>query len=76
MEICQLYKIGFDNIENHNPKYEELLTTIQGNKKLSASGVMSDWISKNLQNVKMYKGYDGEIYPKFKTKIIQTYEGE
>ena len=75
-KLCRATKTSFDSLENHHPTSEDLLVTTTGNEKLSAHGVMSEWISKNLSNVKLYLGYDGELYPQFRIKTINTYNGK
>ena len=52
-------KIGFDNMENYNPEYEEIIGVIDCTEEEAER-----WINAhNPPKDKQYKGYDGKYYP-------------
>lgn len=59
-------KIGFDNMENYNPEYEEIAGIIDCTEEEAEK-----WINAhNPPKDKQYKGYDGKYYPYYtKTPI-------
>ena len=64
-EILRLVRIDFDNMENHDPIEEEILGVFIPSGGLSAWGMAAEWI-RTQPPIKMYLGYDHEIYPKFR----------
>lgn len=59
-----LYRIDFDNMENHSPVIKKVVAAFASSKKITAEGKCSDYISK-MEPVKLYKGYNGQVYPQF-----------
>ena len=59
-------KIGFDNMENHNPEYEEIIGVIDCTEEEAER-----WINAhNPPKDNQYKGWDGKYYPYYtKTPI-------
>lgn len=59
-------KIGFDNMENYNPEYEEIIGIIDCTEEEAER-----WINThNPPKDKQYKGWDGKYYPYYtKTSI-------
>ena len=52
-------KIGFDNMENYNPEYEDIIGIIDCTEEEAER-----WINAhNPPKDKQYKGYDGKYYP-------------
>lgn len=52
-------KIGFDNMENHNPEYEEIIGVIDCTEEEAER-----WINvHNPTKDNQYKGWDGKYYP-------------
>lgn len=70
MKASQLYKIDFDNMENHNPITKKLIATFASKDNLTPHGNCSEYISK-MEKQRMYLGYDGLIYPKFVMEDIE-----
>ena len=72
----ELIKIDFDNMENHNPQILESVAIFSDSKicGLSAHGRCGNYIKENFNNVKMYLGYDGRVYPQFYIKKIKINE--
>ena len=60
-------KIGFDNMENYNPKHEDIIGVIDCTEEEEAER----WIkTHNPSCDKQYKGWDGNYYPYYtKTPI-------
>lgn len=71
-EAIQVFKIGFDGLENNigNAIYEELLGTFTEKGSLSARGNASIFISE-LPPMKHYAGWDGNVYPKIEIRKIK-----
>lgn len=73
-EVVILYRIDFDGSENSSSSaISKRELGVFGNKSpLSPQGNCSNYIS-NLEPIKVYLGWDGEIYPKFKmeTKYVR-----
>ena len=65
MDIVILYRKDFDILENYNPYIEEEIGVFGPKDNLSAYGNCSEFLN-SMNPVKMYLGYDGEIYPKFR----------
>lgn len=70
-EICTLTRIDFDVLENHNPHYFEHLGTFRASEHLTPHGEAAKWLAEQ-PPVKMYLGYDGQVYPQFKLKTTYT----
>lgn len=70
MKAVQIFKDGFDNMENHNAKCSELLGTFIEQNGLTAHGNAAEFISKMKPNGH-YLGYDGNIYPKYRMERIE-----
>ena len=69
IEVIQLIKIDFDTMENRNPLIENCIATFVSDEVLTAQGKYDRYIE-NLPPIKLYKGWDGELYPQFKKDII------
>ena len=69
IEALQLFKDDFDNTENRNPGTSKSLGIFIKGNNLSASGKVSRFISE-LEPVKIYLGWDGNVYPKFRLEKI------
>ena len=69
-DIIELIKISFDTLENRisNAISEKSLGMFTSSKGLTAQGNVSRFIAK-LSNIKMYVGWDCEVYPKYKIII-------
>ena len=65
MEAIQVFRDDFDNMENHSPECSKLLGTFIEKEGKTAYGNASIFIS-NINPIKVYSGYDGEVYPKFR----------
>ena len=65
MEAIQVFRDDFDNMENHSPESSELLGTFIEKEGKTAHGNASIFIS-NIKPIKVYMGYDGNVYPKFR----------
>jgi len=65
--IVELIQIDFDSSENHNPRYSNSLGMFEEGGSLTANGNAAEWLSKQ-PPIKMYWGYDGNIYPKIISK--------
>jgi len=67
MKYCKLIRIDFKNTENIATTYElELGIFLDKKSGLTAHGSCSNWIKKNLNNIRMYLGWNGQVYPQFK----------
>lgn len=69
IEVIQLIKIDFDTMENRNPLIENCIATFVSDEVLTAQGKYDRYIV-NLPPIKLYTGWDGEIYPQFRKDII------
>lgn len=69
MEILELIRVDFSTFENYSPAYRTTLGMFSANKELhtSAHGTLSKFLE-DLPPVKLYTGWDGEVYPKFRIK--------
>ena len=71
MEIIRLERINFDIMENRNPYSIEILATFcADNGSLTPHG-KCDELLKKLPPVKLYLGWDGEVYPKI--RLVKEY---
>lgn len=69
MRAIVLIQVDFDSMENHNPLSERIIETFVEDPKIgSAYAVMSDWWRTH-PPIQHYAGYDGQVYPQFKTVI-------
>ena len=66
-DVLRLIRIDFCNIENRSSDAisETTIGLFCEKGDLTAHGVLSDWICKQPAE-KLYLGWDGEFYPKFK----------
>jgi hypothetical protein len=66
-EVVEIIKTSFDGLENKSERAirDESLGLFTDDGKLTAQGNAAEFISK-LPEIKMYIGWDGEVYPKFK----------
>jgi hypothetical protein len=64
MEIVTLWIEEFDNLENHNPYSRREIGTFGPKDNLTAHGNCDKFL-KTMPPVKMYLGWDHQIYPKF-----------
>lgn len=55
-----LIKIGFDSMENCHATYEDPIAVFTTKEKLDAELA-------ELKKLKTYRGYDGELYPKYRS---------
>ena len=73
IEVIQLIRIDFDTMENRNPLIKPLvkkcIATFVSDEVLTAK-VKYDRYIVNLPPIKLYTGWDGEIYPQFRKDII------
>jgi len=73
-EIVILYKIDFDRLENSTSEaiYKTELGVFGSKPPLSPHGNCEEYIS-TLEPIKIYLGWDGQIYPKFAmvTKVVR-----
>lgn len=69
MGILELIRRDFDNMENHSPNCETSIGMFAANKDLhtSAQGTLSNFFT-NFESIKIYLGYDGNVYPQFRIK--------
>jgi hypothetical protein len=69
IEIMELIKIDFDGLENHcsNAIMTKTLGLFVADDGLSAHGKCREFIA-TLAPEKRYLGWDGNIYPKYKTR--------
>lgn len=61
-----LTKIGFDSLENHNPRYEELLRVVFDSYK-----DIDEFFKTTI--ITHYTGYDGQVYPQFRINEVKKY---
>lgn len=73
IEILTLTKIGFDNMENHSPDYEEVVKTFVDTPEKTAYARLQEYF-RSLPPEKLYVGYDFEIYPKYIIKRDTQYD--
>lgn len=65
MDAIKLIKVGFDTLENRDPIYEIEMGVFVDDNSLTAHGKIAKWFNEH-EPVKMYLGWDGQVYPKFK----------
>ena len=65
METIQVFRDDFDSTENHSPERSKLLGTFIEKEGKTAHGNASIFIS-NIEPIRVYLGYDGNVYPKFR----------
>lgn len=66
-KIYLIIKHDFDNLENHQPHYEEILGYAE-----TLSGATASVKTLEITTPK-YKGWDKETYPKFAIKPVSKY---
>ncbi len=76
MEAIQVFKIHFCTLENRvsNAIEEKLLGTFIAKGTMSAHGHANEFVS-NMNPVKHYLAWDGEVYPKVYIKKIDIKGG-
>ena len=67
MEYIKLIKIGFNNMENRTPMDTKELGIFFTSEDKTAHSKVCDYFNE-LKSVKVYLGYDGNVYPIFKTE--------
>ena len=66
--IYIIYKVEFDNYENHDPYYEDVLGYI--NDYHDACSLIATFVRLDLEEKKTYTGYDGVVYPRYHFKKV------
>lgn len=56
-----IQKHGFDNMENRNPWYTDIIGYIDTDDEETAK----KYVEGKTENAKKYKGWDGKMYPYF-----------
>lgn len=65
MRIGILFKTTFDNLENHQPIKKEVHKVFYDDGLTSLKVKIDFYIVNILKESDLYKGWDGEKYPKF-----------
>jgi len=64
--IYKLTRTGFDSLENHNPRYTNVIGFFSTQKSAQRM------LTKLEKSEKKYRGYDDETYPQFKIKSYKV----
>lgn len=67
-QIKRLVRLDFDNLENHNPLSEHLVACFADDTNKTVHAALAEFLGM-MPAVRLYAGYDGEIYPKF---VVRT----
>jgi len=73
MKLMRLTKIEFDNLENDLGEaiVKKEIGLFEGDEHFTAQAKVGTWF--RLQNpFQMYLGWDGQVYPQFKTESVNT----
>ena len=71
MKIIKLEQVDFDGYENRRPRSRKHIATfVEDGGRLSPHGKCDAYFEK-MPPVKLYLGYDGEVYPQFFLKKSQ-----
>lgn len=69
IQLTSIIQVDFDCLENHNPICTTHLGTFRPTDKLSSHGAASKWLAEQ-PPVKMYLGYDEQVYPQYRIKTF------
>jgi hypothetical protein len=71
VEIIKLVRTDFDNVGSHLCKND--IAIFVGDEKAHASEKFRTYLDA-MAPLKLYYGWDGEVYPKFNTYVLQSTE--
>jgi hypothetical protein len=70
-DVKKLTRIDFDTMENHSPEVHTEVGIFTPGDGLTAYGKISRWFQEQ-EPVKLYTGYDGQVYPQWKIEPVKV----